>query len=80
MQSEKHDKIFYRNVDNPEIVACVMHSHIRAIETFEVPLLEQHDFFGVKYGLCSQCLDMLEIDPMHKFHIEQEILMRLKQL
>lgn len=73
-----HDKSYYLG-DEPRIKACIMHQHILAVETFKAESPD-HDFGGVMYGLCFECIQLKQGEVDHQEHIDLEIKRRLKLL
>ena len=75
----KRDSTFYLELDEtPKTMGCLIHSHIGSEKTFS--LGPQGKFGGVHYGLCTQCIEMLEFNPNYIDVVEEEITIRLNKL
>lgn len=72
---------YYLGKDNtPDIIACVIHADTKCTETYT--LKTRGSFGGVIYGLCKGCVELLEIDSLYKWVVEEKIdgeLLKIKQ-
>ena len=76
----QRDDIYLKDVDDtPDIKACLIHSDVRCIKTYEAETTFPN-FAGVTYGLCQTCIDSVEVDATYVGIIEAEIVNRLKNL
>lgn len=69
------DKTFMPKDGTPEIKACLMCPMEHPDKVFEH--MASHGLAGTLYGLCNECIEMLERVPTYKDKIEAMIELRL---